>query len=158
MICKVISGGQTGVDRGALDAAMVCGLLTGGWCPRGRRAEDGIIPGRYTLQEADSVDYDRRTRLNVEAAGGTLILCRNPALMGGTQLTWDWAGRAGKPVQIFVLPATGPPDEPGDLRAWLTGLHDTVNIAGPRESQEPGIQSQVRELLIPVFQAMSPSQ
>ena len=73
-IAKLISGGQTGVDRAALDAALAAGLPIGGWCPKGRLAEDGVIPLRYPLQETPSQQYAQRTRWNVRDADGTLIL------------------------------------------------------------------------------------
>ena len=70
---KIISGGQTGADRGGLDAAMDLGIEHGGWCPKGRRAEDGRIPDRYTLEETTSTDYTVRTEKNVEWADGTVV-------------------------------------------------------------------------------------
>mgnify|MGYP003793290687 CR=1 FL=1 len=86
MIKKIVSGGQTGVDRAALDVAMQLGIPVGGWCPRGRRAEDGRIPDSYPLREASSVNYAKRTELNVRDSDGTLILSGGP-LTGGTALT-----------------------------------------------------------------------
>ena len=71
---RIISGGQTGVDRGALEAAIALGIPHGGWCPLGRSAEDGVIPARYQLQETDSPQYAVRTEWNVRDADGTLIL------------------------------------------------------------------------------------
>ena len=87
----IISGGQTGVDRGALDAALRLGIPCGGWCPAGRRAEDGRIDSRYPLRESNSADYSARTYQNVFAAEGTLIISPQP-LVKGTLLTrqgWD---------------------------------------------------------------------
>ena len=78
MIEKIVSGGQTGVDRAALDSAIALDIPHGGWCPAGRRAEDGTIPGRYRLVEMDSPEYADRTRKNVEDSDGTLILNRKP--------------------------------------------------------------------------------
>lgn len=72
---RVISGGQTGVDRAALDVALELGLPCGGWCPAGRRAEDGPIPARYPLTETAGADYVERTRRNVVEADATLVLC-----------------------------------------------------------------------------------
>ncbi|HSR12366.1 MAG TPA: putative molybdenum carrier protein, partial [Thermodesulfobacteriota bacterium] len=96
MVKKIISGGQTGVDRAALDVALELGIPAGGWCPKGRRAEDGRIPDYYPLQEASSPEYPVRTQLNVEDSDGTLILYRNsPA--GGTALTIRLAKRLKKP-------------------------------------------------------------
>ncbi len=85
-IAKIISGGQTGVDRAALDVAIELELPCGGWCPRGRLAEDGTVPDRYPLQETRSAEYAERTERNVIDSDGTLIIATRP-LTGGTALT-----------------------------------------------------------------------
>ncbi len=92
---KIVSGGQTGVDRAALDAALALGVPCGGWCPRGRRAEDGEIPARYPLRETPLPTYEQRTEWNVRDADGTLVLTRGPA-SGGTALTLALAERLGR--------------------------------------------------------------
>ncbi len=141
---KIISGGQTGVDRAALDVAIEAGIPHGGWCPRGRLAEDGKIPNRYRLTEHDSPDYDDRTRQNVADSDGTLILCIGRP-RGGTRLTRDEARRHGKPCLVVNL--DGKADVAAALR-WLTEHHiGTLNVAGPRESQSPGIGQQAAEYL-----------
>ena len=133
---KIVSGGQTGVDRAALDVALAQGLPVGGWCPRGRRADDGRIPDRYPLTETPEADYDTRTRRNVEDSDGTLILNQGP-LDGGTALTVDDARRVGQPCRVVAL-ETG--IEPAAFRAWLDAQRIAVpNVAGPRESQRPGV-------------------
>src|SRR5437660_8666127 len=99
MFTKLISGGQTGVDRAALDVALELGLPCGGWCPRGRKAEDGVIPDRYPLAETPSPSYRQRTRWNVRDSDGTLILVRGRPT-GGTALTLASARRLGKPVLV----------------------------------------------------------
>jgi len=90
-LCKLISGGQTGVDRAALDVALALGLAVDGWCPKDRRAEDGVIPARYPLVETPERNYQVRTRRNVEDADGTLILNLGK-LDGGTALTGPCSG------------------------------------------------------------------
>lgn len=147
---KIVSGGQTGVDRAALDAALGLNVPCGGWCPKGRRAEDGIIPARYPLQETDSPNYARRTALNVTDSDGTLILTRG-ALRGGTALTVDLAQKTGRTCLVLRL-------EDGPLVRgavnWLEENDITVlNVAGPRESQHPGIYKEARETLERILQA-----
>lgn len=114
---RVISGGQTGVDRAALDVARERGLALGGWCPRGRRAEDGRIPDTYPLTETRTADYRERTRRNVLAADATLVLTRG-APSGGTAYTLAVARRAGKPALVADLdaPPRSPRCAPGSRR------------------------------------------
>jgi len=133
---RIISGGQTGVDRGALDAAMLLGIPHGGWCPRGRLAEDGRIPKHYRLAETPSRDYAARTEQNVVDSDATLILCRGP-LRGGTKLTRYLTTRHDRPCLVVDLDAPPPKDE---IHQWLQAHKVAVlNVAGPRESQRPGI-------------------
>jgi hypothetical protein len=144
----LISGGQTGVDRGALDAALELGIPHGGWCPRGRLAEDGRIPDRYQLRETDSTDYAVRTQQNVVQSNATLILCRG-RISGGTELTLRLAQQHGRPNLVVDLEQ--PPDT-AKVRRWL-GEHgvETLNVAGPRESQSPGIRVAAHEFLVRVL-------
>lgn len=133
---RVVSGGQTGVDRAALDVALDLGVTCGGWCPRGRRAEDGVIPDRYPLRETPSDRYPVRTRRNVLEADATLVLCAGP-VTGGTALTVRLAETLGKPHLVVDL-STAP--RPGPVREWIAGVRPrTLNVAGPRESENPGI-------------------
>ena len=135
-IAKLISGGQTGVDRAALDVALAGGLQIGGWCPKGRLAEDGVIPLRYPLQETPSPQYAQRTRWNVRDADGTLILtCNEPT--GGTALTIHTAQRLHKPFRVIDLMT---PEDPRDVASWISHTAITIlNVAGPRESICPGV-------------------
>jgi len=145
---RIVSGGQTGVDRGALDAAIELGIPHGGWCPRGRLAEDGRIPPRYRLTETDSPAYAVRTEQNVVESDATLILCRGRP-QGGTDLTLRLARQHGKPCLVVDLDSAW---EPGAIRRWMAehGV-TTLNVAGPRESQSPGISAQAAELLKRLF-------
>ncbi len=141
---KIVSGGQTGVDRAALDVALGMGLDCGGWCPKGRRAEDGPIPSRYPLVETGSATYSQRTKRNVRDSDATLILCSG-ALRGGTLLTQRTAGKLGKACLLADLDA---PESVETIRAWLSEQSIRVlNVAGPRESQVPGITLRATRVL-----------
>ncbi len=141
---KIVSGGQTGVDRAALDAALDLNIPCGGWCPMGRRAEDGIIPARYPLREADSPNYARRTALNVADSDGTLILTRG-TLRGGTALTAALARKQGRACLVLRLEDVSPVS---CAESWLEENDIRVlNVAGPRESQQPGIYGEARAFL-----------
>ena len=133
---KIVSGGQTGVDRAALDVALALGLPVGGWCPKGRRAEDGVIPDRYPLLETPERNYPARTRRNIEDSDGTLILNRG-TLDGGTALTVAYARQIGKPCLVVALEEG---IEPAAFRDWLEANSIAVlNVSRPRERQRPGV-------------------
>jgi hypothetical protein len=140
----LVSGGQTGVDRAALDVALERGLPCRGWCPAGRRAEDGPIDPRYPLRETPSADPAERTAWNVRDSEGTVLLV-TAAESPGTELTLDVARRLGRPVYRGRLDA--PPDA-GHFHGWLRehGIR-TLNVAGPRESESPGIHTAARDWL-----------
>ena len=143
---RLISGGQTGVDRGALDAAIATGLFHAGACPAGRLAEDGVIDVRYRLTETKSADPASRTRRNVQESDATLILSPT-APCGGTLLTANYAGKLSRPFLIvdpFAITAVE------EIVAWLKDRgFQTLNIAGPRESESPGIADRTRSGLVP---------
>lgn len=141
---KIVSGGQTGVDRAALDAAMAHGLPVGGWCPQGRRAEDGRIADRYPLEETPSAEYAQRTAWNVRDSDGTLIVAPDP-LSEGTALTKQEAETQGKPV-LHVRPSDPVPVPM--IRAWGgENAVEVLNVAGPRASEVAGIYDATRALL-----------
>lgn len=161
---RVISGGQTGVDRAALDAALQRGLTIGGWCPLGRRAEDGSIPAHYPLRETPSADYAVRTEQNVLEADATLILTCEEQLKGGTELTRELAIKHRKPWRVEILIESHFDGENGgltdgrddrlvdQLRRWLEEYNvSTLNVAGPRESQSPGVGVQAMAFLLELF-------
>lgn len=133
---RIVSGGQTGADRAALDWAIARGIPHGGWCPRGRRAEDGPIDRRYQLEETPSRDYEQRTRWNLRDSDGTLILSRAPGLTGGSAYTARTAERLGKPC-LHVHPGA---DDAKQILEWLEKARiRTLNVAGPRSSTDPDI-------------------
>jgi hypothetical protein len=141
---RIISGGQSGADRGGLDAAIALGLDHGGYCPRGRRAEDGIIPACYQLTELPTDSYAVRTRRNLEIADAVMLVGRSRG-GPGTALTQRLAAEAGK----LCLPLE-PPASVEDLvaaRAALAGIA-TLMVAGPRESRYPGLQAATKSLVL----------
>lgn len=151
---RIVSGGQTGVDRAALDVALSLELPCGGWCPKGRKAEDGSLPQRYPLRETPSEAYAQRTEWNVRDADGTLILTRG-APTGGTAQTLACARQLNKPYLLVDM--TSPP-APSTVQAWLTEHRIAiVNVAGPRESSCPGVYQHAFQFLRKVFSLARPS-
>ncbi|MBI1320569.1 MAG: molybdenum cofactor carrier [Candidatus Hydrogenedens sp.] len=148
---RIVSGGQTGVDRAALDAALFLALPCGGWCPRGRRAEDGVIDAVYPLDETPDEDYAQRTEWNVRDSDATLILTEGDPT-GGTALTIALARQWRRPIYIADLEVeTGIETALAWLRKERVG---TLNVAGPRESTLPGIYGRARQYLDKLFGAM----
>ncbi|MEO1614299.1 MAG: putative molybdenum carrier protein [Planctomycetota bacterium] len=144
---RIVSGGQTGVDRAGLEAALAYGIDHGGWCPRGRLAEDGTIPSRYQLVEMDSAEYPPRTEQNVIDSDATLILYEQK-LKGGTLLTRRLAKRWSKPCLCLCLERA----EPRELSVWLNDQRPGVlNVAGPRNSSAPGIDCRALDYLLRAF-------
>jgi len=144
MLKKIVSGGQTGVDRAALDAAQSRDIEVAGWCPRGRRAEDGSVPDRYPLRETPDDAYEQRTSWNVRDADGTLIITAGP-MEGGTALTAREARSQGKPL-LHVHTTDPVPVEM--IRAWREDNNIRIlNVAGPRESEAEGIYEEARDIL-----------
>ena len=162
---KIVSGGQTGVDRGSLDAAIACGIPHGGWCPRGRRAEDGPIEKKYALEPTRSSDYRVRTRRNVLHSDSTLIFCYGP-ISGGTRLTRDAAILLGRPWKIVDFAAIDAADAidaidngataqaATRLSVWcwlaIEGIR-VLNVAGPRLSGHGGIDVRTKQFLCQVL-------
>ena len=153
----VISGGQTGVDRAGLVAAMTYSIRVGGWLPKGRLAEDGVVPdGFYGMKECDG-GYRERTRLNVQYADAMLVVSDKFPLSGGTDYTVKVAAEMGKPCKIVDLDAA---DASVQIREWMLSLESAVspekerillNVAGPRESVSPGIFEKAKQVLFSVF-------
>ena len=146
-IDKIVSGGQTGADRAALDWAIDSGVSHGGWCPVGRRAEDGTIDPKYQLTETDSRGYWHRTRLNVRDSDGTLILTLGQ-VEGGTLQTLQYARQLLKPRLVVSLDGGVTDRVIETIEAWLRlSAIRTLNVAGPRESERPGIHRLTYSLL-----------
>ena len=149
---EVWTGGQTGVDRAAYDAALELGIPIAGWVPRGRLAEDGPIPERYSpLHETESTDYAIRTRLNVQETDATLVFTMG-ALGGGTLEAIEAARRCERPLLVIDLDGTSAADAAAGVIQWFEALFTTrtalrLNIAGPRASQAPSAYAAVREVL-----------
>jgi hypothetical protein len=144
---KIISGGQTGADRAALDWAIGRGLPHGGWCPKGRKAEDGVIDSRYNLTETPSEDYSQRTEWNVRDSDGTAVFSVGRELRGGSLLTVEIARQYNKPV-IHLCAQDERTNHAQELRSFIEEFGVSVlNVAGPRESDEPGVYLFVARVL-----------
>ncbi len=141
---KIISGGQTGVDRAALDFALENNINCGGWCPKDRIAEDGIIPRRYPLIETDSDNYNIRTRKNVLEADGTLIFHLTQQ-DDGTKTTKKLCDKYFKPTLQVKLTENL---DFNTINTWVKQNNIRIlNIAGPRESNDPGVYSATLKFL-----------
>lgn len=144
ILSKIISGGQTGVDRAALDVALELDFPCGGWCPKGRLSEDGPIPSKYPLREMPSPKYPVRTEKNIRESDGTLVLTLGP-VTGGTALTVKLAGKHRKPCLVIDLSYD---TDPGKVQGWIQNRKiQVLNVAGPRESKTPGIHDRTVEFL-----------
>jgi len=147
MLEKIISGGQTGADRAALDFAIKHKIPHGGWVPKGRLAEDGPVPAKYKLTEMTTDSYQERTEQNVIDSDGTVIISRGK-LTGGSAYTLKMAKKHNRPYfhvdlkQYEVLPAAL------EILSWLGDNNiKTLNVAGPRASKDPKIYESVKEVL-----------
>ena len=145
---KIISGGQTGVDCAALDIAIERGVPWGGWCPKGGWAEDfpdppGLLNKYPKLTETPSSRPEQRTEWNVRDSDATLIITDRDGLSAskGTRRAQEWANHYGKPILVVDI---SQPDAAAQVAAWLLaqrkrfGVHMTLSIGGPRESEAPG--------------------
>ncbi len=128
---RVVSGGQSGVDRATLDVCIALGIEIGGWCPKGRWAEDGTISSHYPLIETDCSNPAVRTKLNVRDSDGTLVLYEG-TLCGGTDLTVKYAKDIRRPLLVVPLDQ----ELPVELAvSWIQQHVHVLNVAGPRESE-----------------------
>lgn len=147
MLLKIVSGGQTGTDRGALDAALELGAECGGWCPKGRRAEDGGIDIHYPLKEMASEDYVKRTKQNVIDSDGTLIIYYAD-IEGGTARTVEFCQQHAKPSYLIDATLYSPDEAVSKLKSFVEKNHIYVlNVAGPRASKQSGAEGYSRALI-----------
>lgn len=155
-ITRIVSGAQTGADRGGLDAAMHCRLPYGGWVPKGRLAEDGTVPAAYgCVREARSADYAVRTKANVSDSDATVVLCFGPPTRG-SRLTLTQAKKHGRPSLAVDL-NEGRTQAVERIVTWLRSLpkpEGVLNVAGARESKSAGIQELVRAVMVDALSQM----
>ncbi len=152
-VAKIISGGQTGADQGGLDAAIHRSLPHGGWCPKGRKSENGVIPAKYLLQEHKSTDYLARTKANVMDSDATVIFTFGE-LEGGSLKTAQFAQKHNKPYLHVNLAQLSRPESIQAVIEWLQeACPDScaLNVAGSRESKAPGIQQAVMERMTEII-------
>ena len=140
----IISGAQTGVDQAALDFALQHSIKCSGWCPLGRRSENGVIPDKYPVIETNSFVYPVRTRKNIEDSDASIIFSENK-LKGGTKLTFDYATKINKPVLCITKKTSYPTRK---ITNWLNNIKPNIlNIAGPRFKYSPRLYNFVIKLL-----------
>lgn len=157
-ITRIISGGQTGSDRGGLDAAIYCDIPHGGWCPKGRKAEDGVIPVKYKLKEMGSIDYLKRTEANVVDSDATVVFTYGDAT-GGSLRTIQFATKHHRPCLHVDLDKDPRNQATQKIIDWFAGKLDTatppsscvLNVAGSRAKKAPGIEQAVMILLVDVI-------
>lgn len=147
----IISGGQTGVDRGALDAALESGAPCGGWCPEGRLAEDGVIAARYPLKELPGAGYTKRTRKNVEDSDATLVIMFGETT-GGTAKTVEFCCKLGKPYLIVDAATTPIANSVSDAMDFIHARAvRRLNVAGPRASGDVRGYAYARETIMRIL-------
>jgi hypothetical protein len=151
VVSKILSGAQTGADRAALDWAIFHDIPHGGWCPKGRKAEDGAIPPQYQLSETPSAAYLQRTEWNVRDSDGTVIFSMAAKLDGGSKRTAEFAAKHGKPW--LHISYAGSYERPGERLAALVRENNikTLNVAGSRGSKEPKVAAFVKQALEEAF-------
>ena len=148
MLKKIVSGGQTGADRAALDVALQLGILHGGWVPKGRRAEDGPLPDRYQLKETPTPHYPERTEQNVIDSNGTLVISHG-TLTEGSAYTVEMAIKHARPWFHLDMERITLQEASQALRSWIeTNGIEVLNVAGPRQSNDPRIYDTVFTVLL----------
>jgi hypothetical protein len=151
MIRKIISGGQTGVDRAALDAAIKLAVAHGGWIPQGRITEEGPLPEKYKLKETRSSGYAERTAKNVQDADGTLIISRG-LLTGGSEYTREMAVKHRRPWLHIDLSQMAVFQAANAINQWvLQNEIEILNVAGPRASKDPDLYQDALNIIESVY-------
>lgn len=150
MIPRIIAGGQTGADRAALDWAIFRDVPHGGWCPKGRKAEDGTIPARYELQETKTANYLERTERNVSDSDGTIIFTMSALLADGSKRTADFAEKHGRPW-LHLYPGLHYQPELLLLDFIRDNKIAVLNVAGSRGSKEPEVAAYVKRVFDAAF-------
>jgi hypothetical protein len=147
MIKKIISGGQTGADQAGLDVAIELGIPHGGWIPKGRKTEEGILPGNYKLSEMNSTSYPKRTEKNVLESEGTVIFTTG-SLAGGSALTRKLANKHERPVlHVNFTKMTGK-ETATTVSAWIESHSiEVLNVAGSRASKNQNIYQNTKNVL-----------
>lgn len=148
---RIVTGGQTGVDRAALDAALQSGVEAGGWCPQGRLAEDGPIPEKYPVTELPNAGYRQRTRRNVIDSDGTAIICFG-APSGGTELTMLFCIKERRPHVLIDAEQLSVDRASREIRRFIDAAAISVlNVAGPRASGEPRAYTYANKVILSVL-------
>jgi hypothetical protein len=149
MLTKIVSGAQTGADRAGLDVAIRHEFPHGGWCPKGRKAEDGPIGGQYQLVETPSDGYLQRTEWNVRDSDGTVVFTLARKVTGGALRTIEFAEKHERP-SILISAADYKPSV--TLQGFVEdhGI-ELLNVAGSRESKEPGIWKWASQVIEDAF-------
>jgi len=151
MVNKIISGGQTGADRAALDVAIKSGISHGGWIPKGRLTENGRLDDKYHLEEMETANYNKRTEQNVIDSAGTLIISHGK-LTGGSDHTRDMVLRHGRPWLHIDLNKTESFQAAKQIRSWLAEHEiEVLNVAGPRASKDSAIYQATVHILETAF-------
>ncbi len=151
MIKKIISGGQTGADQAALDAAIQCQIPHGGWIPKGRLTEAGRLPNKYKLTEMPTDSYEKRTEQNVIDSDGTLIISQGN-LAGGSRYTQKKAEEHKKPCLHIDLEKINAFQAAHVVKKWASDNKiEVLNVAGPRLSSDKHIYKATMRLLTTVF-------
>jgi hypothetical protein len=151
MVSKIISGGQTGADRAALDVAIQLKISHGGWIPKGRLTENGRLDDKYHLKEMGSANYNKRTEQNVIDSHGTLIISHGK-LTGGSEYTRDMVLHHGRPWLHIDLNNTESFQAAKKIKSWLAEHKiEVLNVAGPRASKDPSIYQVTVDILKSVF-------